>query len=166
MDNTNTDVFERMNDIIDDFKTAMLVTAGSGGLHSRPMSIACHDEATGMLYFATSELAGKTQELIEHPEVNVSLQSMTQFVSLSGHATVINDRELIHKLYSEAWRVWFPDGPDQDDIRLIQFDPSQGEYWDLSGWQGLKFLWKAGKAFAQKEVLDYDNPKLHAKVAM
>lgn len=165
MNKSSPEVLSHLNDIIDDFQIAMLVTVGaSNELHSRPMSIARHNEDNGMLYFATDTDTGKTDEIEQDPRVNVTMQSATQFVSLSGQATVINDRQMIEDMFRESWKAWFPDDQAQEDIRLIQFNPDQGEYWDLSGLKGLKFLWNAGKAIMRDKQVDYENTETHAQV--
>ena len=162
----NTGV-ENINDIIDDFNVVMLVTKGEdGSSHARPMSVAHHNDADASLYFATSAFTGKAAEIEQEPDAAVTMQSGNQYVSLSGKASISNDRELIKKLYSKAWDAWFPDGPEQSDIRLVKFDPEIGEYWDLSGFKGLKFLWKAGKAVANDEKVAFTDPDSHARVSL
>ncbi len=159
---------DNINDIIDEFRTAMLVSTDLGsGLHARPMAIARHDSDTGLMYFSTSFLTGKVEEIEHNPQVNISMQSSSQFVSLSGQASVINNRGLIEEMYNAFWKVWYPEGPQQQDIRLIKFDPDHGEYREMSGLKGLKFMWQAGKAIAQEEQVDTDkNSATHAKVDM
>ncbi len=125
-----------------------------------------HDEETGVLYFSTSVDTGKVEEIEQHPHVNINMQSSSQFVSLSGEAIVSNDRDLIADMYNASWKAWYPDGPEQKDIRLIKFNPEQAEYWNLAGLKGLKFLWEAGKAIAQDEQVDFDDPATHSKVDM
>ena len=136
------------------------------GLRSRPMAITRQDSDTGLLYFSTSVITGKVEEIERNPHVNISMQSSSQFVSLSAKATIIPDRALITEMYNASWKVWYPEGPQQEDIRLIKFDPEQGEYCDMSGLKGLKFLWEAGKSIALEEKLDFDDPNTNSKVDM
>lgn len=168
MENSNEELFDNINDIIEDFDVAMLVSVGlDNAMHARPMAVACHEEETGNIYFATSSVNGKIAEIENNPDTAVTLQSKFQFVSLSGQAIVSNDREMIRELFSPAWEAWFPEGPEQVDIRLIKFSPEQGEYWDMSGMNGLKFLWNAGKAIFQDEkMIAFDDPETHGKVDM
>lgn len=167
MSESQQKLLDNINDIIDEFNTIMLVSTNSANeLHSRPMAIARHDEETGVLYFSTSVDTGKVEEIEQHPHVNINMQSSSQFVSLSGEAIVSNDRDLIADMYNASWKAWYPDGPEQKDIRLIKFNPEQAEYWNLAGLKGLKFLWEAGKAIAQDEQVDFDDPATHSKVDM
>jgi len=164
----NAELFENINDIVDDFRVAMLISIGSDNLiEARPMSVASHNERSGDIYFITSALTGKTDDIENNPLTGVTLQSSTQFVSLSGQATVFKDHPMISELFATAWKAWFPEGTQQSDIRLIKFNPDKGEYWDMSGMRGLKFLWKAGKAILQDEKLAMDDdPESHGKVKM
>lgn len=168
MENSNAELLDNINDIIEDFSVAMLISIGANNnLSACPMTVVCHEEETGIVYFATSALSGKVSDIESNPHTGLTFQSNTRFVSMSGQATVINDRALIYKLFSPAWEAWFPDGPEQEDIRLIKFDPDQGEYWDMSGLHGLKFLWNAGKAILHDEKMTEDNdPESHGKVVM
>nr|CAA6830099.1 MAG: General stress protein [uncultured Thiotrichaceae bacterium] len=168
MGNSNTELLDNINDIIEDFSVAMLTSIDvNNKLSACPMTLVCHEEETGIVYFATSEQAGKVSDIENNPHAALTFQSNTQFVSLSGMASISNDRELIHKLFKPAWEAWFPEGPGQEDIRLIKFNADQGEYWDMSGFYGLKFLWNAGKAILHDEKIAVDDdPESHGKVVM
>ena len=52
------------------------------------------------------------------PRVNVVMQDGRRFVSLSGVASVVDDRALIEELWSESWKVWFPKGKDDPSLRI------------------------------------------------
>jgi len=141
------DIKERLQDLVGEFRNAMLVTRDEGGtLQSRPMHIAEHDESSGLLTFASSIDTGKVVEIRVDPDCCVTLQDGAVFVSLSGTANVSQDRDRIESLWNKSWEVWFPDGPSQDDLCLIEFDPSIGEYWDNSGIKGIRYLWKSATA--------------------
>lgn len=148
---------EKLQEVIENFHTAMLVTQDTtGALVARPMAIADHDHETGTLVFSTSSETGKVSEIRADEEVAVIMQSSSRYVSLSGTARISNDREKIRALFKKDWEIWFPEGPEQSDLRLILFTPATGEYWDLSGGKGLKFLWQAGKALVQDEAMEPD----------
>ena len=168
MENSTAELVDNINDIIEDFSVAMLISTDTEGvMHARPMSVAYHETKTGNIFFATSAVNGKTAEIENNPQTALTLQSNNQFVSLSGQSVVINDRALIRELFSPAWKAWYPLGAEQVDIRLIKFSPERGEYWDLSGSKELRFLWKVGKAiFQEEEKATIDGPEDHGKVIM
>lgn len=135
----------------------MLVTQEeSGALVARPMAVAEHNEEDGTLTFSTSSESGKVGEIRADDDVAVVMQSSSRYVSLSGRAEISNERDKIRSLFKKGWEIWFPEGPEQPDLRLIIFTPVTGEYWDLSGAKGLKFQWQASRALFQEEAMQPD----------
>ncbi len=138
---------EHLVSVIEDFDTAMLVTASAGGpIHGRPMGIAEVD-GNGDLYFSTSIDSEKVRELEAEPRAAVVLQGKTKFASLSGTVRVFQDRATIDRLWKESWKIWFPEGKGDPKLALLRFDTTAGEYWDMSGARGITFLVKAAKAY-------------------
>jgi hypothetical protein len=43
--------------------------------------------------------------------------------------------------------LWF-DGPDDPTVALMEFVPEEAELWDVSGTNGLRFVFAAAKALA------------------
>jgi general stress protein 26 len=123
-------------------------------------------EANGNLWFATDRESGKMHELDRDSHVNVTMQGNNKFVSISGVATVHDDRRKINELWAEDWRVWYPGGKDDPSLVLLKVNPSAGEYWDNTGARGLKFLLEAGKAYFSGERPEEDDPQTHSKVKL
>jgi general stress protein 26 len=156
---------ERLYEVIKDFDNAMLVTSGAnGGEHARPMHIA-EIRADGDIFFATSMDSPKITEISINPEVVVTFQSNRQFAAVYGRAEVVKDRNLIDHLWSEAWKVWFPEGKADPTLCLIRVDGREGEYWDNAGVQGIKYAFEAAKAYMQHRKPDQDD-KQNAKVRL
>lgn len=147
---------EKLIDLVQDFDTAMLITkTDDGGLDARPMAIA---EATddGQLWFVTNRNSGKIAELMLDRDVAVTMQGSNKFVTLSGQCRVTDDRAKLEQLWKEAWKVWFPEGKNDPNITLLRVDPERGEYWDNSGFTGINYLLRAGKAYVQGERAETD----------
>jgi general stress protein 26 len=156
---------ERLHDVIKDFDNAMLLTQGSGGRpHLRPMHIA-EIRADGDIFFATSLDSPKVSEIAADPEAVVVFQGQRQFAAVYGRAEVIRDRALIDQLWSEAWKVWFPEGKDDPNLCLIRVDGREGEYWDNAGVQGIRYAFEAAKAYMQGRTPVPDE-KQNAKVRL
>jgi general stress protein 26 len=142
-------------ELIRDFDTAMLVTrTADGSLRSRPLAIAevvaeGDGDGEGYMYFATSIESGKVHEVEDDAHVNVVLQDGKRFVSISGVARIVRDRALIDRLYSEAWKVWFPKGKGDPTLALLEVDATAAEYWDQSGAKGLAYLYEAVTAYVK-----------------
>ncbi|MGB7327328.1 MAG: pyridoxamine 5'-phosphate oxidase family protein [Rubripirellula sp.] len=150
------DTQQKLIDILNDFDTAMLVTRGDdGSLDARPMAVA-QVEDDGQVWFVTDRNSGKIADLMLDSDVAVAMQSSNKFVSLSGTAHAVDDRAKLDELWSEAWKVWFPEGKASDSIVLLKVEPTRGEYWDNSGLTGVKYMLKAGKAYLQGERPETD----------
>jgi general stress protein 26 len=150
----NDEIREKLLQLVREFDTAMLVTVSQAGeLRSRPMAIAEID-AQGRLWFVTSAETAKVCEIDRRPTVNLTMQGTGKFVSLTGIASASQDPAKIRSLWKEAWRVWFPEGPDQSDLLLLQIQPTIGEYWDNRAGRGLRYLWEATRAYASGERID------------
>ncbi|MFO0954215.1 MAG: pyridoxamine 5'-phosphate oxidase family protein [Isosphaeraceae bacterium] len=158
---------EKLHDLLEGFGVAMLVTRTAGGsLRGRPMALA-EVEPDGTLWFATDRDSTKVHELERDGHVAVTMQSSTKFVSLSGQARAVDDREKLKRLWKAEWKVWFPGGADDPSLLLLRVDGSEGEYWDNGGAGGVKYLVEAGKALLTGTRPHVgDDPKVHAKVGL
>lgn len=160
---STTDRREHLYDLLKDFDTAMLVTRSPDGhMHSRPMAVA-ELRADADAYFVTSIESPKIAEITANPNVTLTFQSSNQFASVSGRANVVRDQALVDRLWKEAWKVWFPKGKTDPSISMLKFSAEDGEYWDNAGAQGLKYVFKAAKAYVKGER-PTDDQKQHAKV--
>ncbi|MES2639303.1 MAG: pyridoxamine 5'-phosphate oxidase family protein [Myxococcota bacterium] len=161
---------ERFQDIIEKFDMAMLVTTAlDGSLHGRPMSIAQIEES-GRVWLVTGRHSGKIDEVTSNPEVAITFQNGQRFAALAGRARVVTDAAKVKELWSEPWRVWFPDGPEDTNLVLLDIETSAGEYWDNTGVSGLRYIVDAAKAYFSgttpaKEQLEED-PAGHGKVTL
>ncbi|MCM2371432.1 pyridoxamine 5'-phosphate oxidase family protein [Aporhodopirellula aestuarii] len=143
------DQHKKLIELLNDFDTAMLTTRSSdGSLESRPMAIA-QVEPDGDVWFVTDRNSGKVADLMLDDEVAVTMQSSNKFAALSGNAHAVDDRSKLDELWSETWKVWFPEGKTSQSIVLLRVEAKHGEYWDHSGTEGLRYLIKAGKAYVQ-----------------
>lgn len=140
--------WDRVVEMTGDFKVVMLTTlARDGAPHCRPMYVAERTD-DGRLTFVTRYETGKVDEILGSDTALVSVQSGTRYVVLSGRAHLSRQSERIRALWQKPWRVWFSAGPDDPALALIDFFPTEGEYWDLSGTAGFRFAWEAMRAYA------------------
>ena len=121
-----------LGDMIRDIKFAMLTTvARDGRLRSRPMATV---ETTfdGDLWFFTDLNSPKVEEIDAHPQVNVSYAAPDRqsYVSVSGTATHIADRQKLEIFWNPIYKVWFPQGLDDPHLGLLKIAVEEAEYWD------------------------------------
>jgi len=77
------------------------------------------------------------------------MQDDARYISISGTAELSDDPGLIEKLWREPWRVWFPAGKNDPELRILRVRPVLAEYWDQSGARGIKYLIEMVKAYAK-----------------
>lgn len=155
---------ERLDELIDHFDTAMLVMRSlQGELRARPMAIAGHGEE-GLLYFATRAEDEKLEEILQSPEVAVTMQASDRYLSISGRGRLETDVLLAKKLWSPAMNIWFPEGAEKAEFTLIRVEPTYGEYWDRAGLRKVEFLWEAGKALLGRQKVEPQDFGGHEKI--
>lgn len=151
----------RLKKLINGFRTAMLVTrTGDGRLRSRPLTIAEVGD-DGALYFSTTFESQKISDLNADAHVNVCLQDKRRFVSITGIGHIEIDRELVQRLWSESWRVWFPKGKNDPSLCILVVDPKEATYWDLTGVDGLRYLFESAKAYVTGTRPPTDDDERH-----
>jgi general stress protein 26 len=156
-----------LREIVDSFSTGMLVThAPDGGMHARPLALARdpQDRGSGRTYFATSIESPKVSEIAADPNVVVAFQGEARWAVIYGAAEIVRDRELIDRLWSEEWRVFFPDGRDDPSLCILAITPTAGEYWDDRGEAGAKSAARTAAAVATGRRLETDEAHDHARV--
>jgi len=122
---------KKLWDLIKDEHTAVLVTiAEDGSLDSRPMGC-LQKEFDGTLWFMTFADSAKRSEIDSNQNVLVSYArpAKYEFISVSGRARIVNDHAALCSLWSEALRVWFPQGPDSPDLALVAIDVDMAKTW-------------------------------------
>ena len=143
------DTRQHLYDLTKHFTTAMLVTREADGRsRARPMAVA-EMKPDADAYFSTSIESPKIAEIEQDPRVLITFQGRNEFAAIEGTATVVRDRALIDRLWSESWRLWFPKGKDDPTLCLLKVSAQRGEYWDTSGMEGVSFLFEGMKALIQ-----------------
>lgn len=129
----NTEGIKKLNELIKDIGTAMLVTADADGtLRSRPMGTQ-QIESDGDLWFFTGKNTGKTHAIEHDQHVNISYSSPkdNRYVSVSGRAELVEDKKKVEELWNPLLKAWFPEGIDDPSIALIKVKVEQAEFWDI-----------------------------------
>ncbi|GAB2728060.1 pyridoxamine 5'-phosphate oxidase family protein [Nocardioides pakistanensis] len=128
-----TEQQEKVRKLIKDTRVAMLTTVDpEGRLVSAPM--ATQDvEPDSDLWFITERSSEKVTNLRHNPRVNVAYVSSDSWVSVSGHAVVLDDAEKLRELWGTFTDAWMEGGPDNPENVLIKVSADSAEYWDSPG---------------------------------
>lgn len=131
---------------IDKIRIAMLVTRSGDKLQSRPMS-AYADRDARKIFFITPLDTEKTHEIGTGDTVNLAFAdaSTQDFISVEGHARVIQDVARQKQLWNAYAEAWLPQGPEAPDVGLIEVTPTEATYWNAPS-SKLVQLWKVGLA--------------------
>lgn len=156
--------FEKFREMIKDIDLCMLTTVDENNdLHSRPMSLNSDVDESGNLWFFTSSNSHKASEIERTPNVNVSFVDTRkqQYVSVSGTAALVQDRQKIKELWKPVLKAWFPDGPDQPDVALLKVNVTKAEYWDGPSSTISQAISFVSAIFTGKQVELGENKKLN-----
>ncbi len=118
--------------IIKNIDFGMLVTQTSdGSLRSRPMSTRII-ESGNCLWFLTDKGSAKLLEITNESKVNVSFANPNEqtYASVSGIATITNDRTKLDEIWSPQAKLWFPEGKSDPKLTMVRVQPTDAEYWD------------------------------------
>lgn len=157
-----TDSQAKVWQLMQDIGICMLVTKTGGGLRSRP--VAAHpQEDVGIVYVLTDVRGHKDDEVESNPDVCLAFAHPgdNAYVSLTGRATVADDRSKIRELWNVFAKAWWS-SPDDPNIRLLKIEPQSAEYWDSPG----KIVASAIMAFKAITGAENKNPGENKKVAM
>ncbi len=130
---TRKDNLQKIRDMVKDIDFCMLTTVDEqGDLHSRPMSANGEIDPNGDLWFFTSVSSHKVSEIEKLPKVNVSFADPKNqhYVSITGRAQLVRDRNKIEELWKPEFKMWFPEGKDDPEIALLRITLEKAEYWD------------------------------------
>ena len=162
MDTPTDKKLQELYELIDGMEIALLTTRRADGLLvTRPMATQ-KQEPHADLWFVTSIETHKVEELEADPHVNLGYydSSSREWVSVSGVATVSQDRAKIHELYQPDWKAWFGDeggardgGPDDPRLALIYVD-ARAVHYLKSKYAKPRILFELAKGFVTGQAAD------------
>ncbi|MEO6321084.1 MAG: pyridoxamine 5'-phosphate oxidase family protein [Polaromonas sp.] len=135
MHTTETD-HQKLWELIKDIKFGMFTHRHAGGLlHSQPLTTqnkALDEGAT--LYFFVPRQGEVAQHVVEDDQVNVAYANPgnDSYVSVSGQALIVEDLGKKEALWTPMAKAWFPGGPTDPGLALLQVRITHAEYWDVT----------------------------------
>jgi general stress protein 26 len=123
----------RAVEIAQDARFCMVTsTAADGSLHARPMTpqqVSDNLEA----WFFISHSSVQAADIAAEPRVNLSFDGSTDWLSVAGRATLVDDRRLVEEMWNPVVEAWFPAGPLDPDLALLRVNAESAEYWKAPG---------------------------------
>ena len=127
----SAEAIEKIKELTDKSKSCFFCTrlSDSGPLITRPMAVQ-KVEDNGVLLFLSASDSHKNQEILQDPKVQLFFQGSahSDFMTLSGNASVNKDRQKIEELWEPLLKTWFTEGKDDPRITVIEFRPEEGYY--------------------------------------
>lgn len=160
---TNTQL-EKVSDMIEDIRIAMLTTVDEqGNLVSRPMAALQVDE-DGTIWFFTKRSSPKVDQIAnnEH-KVNLAFADVSDadYVSVSGTAQELDDRAKVDELWNPQAKAWFPKGKDDPELILLKVHIDMAEYWNASDSTMVRLFQQATAAITGNPPKMGENEKVY-----
>jgi general stress protein 26 len=136
MDRVET--IDRVWSILERHNVGMLTTRFAGGLRARPLE-ARPDREASVIHFVTDVRGLKDDEIGANPIVGFVVidEGENAYLSISGHARVARDSIQAARIWKKTDDVWWPGGPDDENVRVITLEPSRAELWDGPKWKAV-----------------------------
>ena len=123
----------KIKELVEKAQTCFFCTSSASpeSTGARPMSVQQVDDS-GNLWFLSADDSHKNEDLARDPAVKLFFQGSahSDFLMLSGSATVSRDKAKIKELWEPIVKTWFTEGVDDPRITVIKVEPNDGYYWD------------------------------------
>lgn len=128
--------FKKLWDLIQKTRFGMLTHRHHDGLlNSHPLTTQnSSDDHGDTLYFFVPKNGEIAQHVAQDGVVNVAYANpdADSYVSVAGHAALLEDQTKKTALFSAAVKVWFPAGPTDPNLGLLAVHIANAEYWDVT----------------------------------
>ena len=121
--------------LIKDIKFGMLTHRHEDGrLHSAPLTTQNgKEDQDSILYFFIPRSGDIAHCVSRDANVNVSYAHPgdDSYVSVSGKATIVENAAKKEALFTTFAKAWFPGGPTDPNLALLEVTIAHAEYWDV-----------------------------------
>lgn len=152
-----TEAGEKIKELAAKNNTCFFCTSVQTGkpFQTRPMSVQKMDE-DGNFWFLSANDSHKNQEILQNNQVQLLFQGSahSDFLSISGTASISTDKALIKELWEAIIKTWFTEGVDDPRITVIKVETRQGYYWDNKHGNAIALIKMAAGAVMGKTLDD------------
>ena len=118
--------------MVKNIKYTMLVSRNSEDhLHSCPMNTTETSIGAKEIWFIGHKPSETVDNIGQNPEVNLAYvtQDSEKYLSISGTAELVEDKEKLNELWSVMYNAYFEQGKEDPKVQLIKVVPHGAEYW-------------------------------------
>ena len=149
--------------LIKDIKFGMFTHRHENGmLHSAPLTTQnSKDDQGSVLYFFVPRSGEIAHCVIRDGNVNVSYAHPgdDSYVSISGAAAIVENTAKKEALFTPFAKAWFPGGPTDPDLALLEVAIEHAEYWDVKESKMMQLAKMAKAAITGKPPSDMGEHK-------
>lgn len=137
---SNNEAIEKLKELANG-KICLLCTYEANEIVSRPMGTQGVDE-DGSIWFFSSRGSVKNLQIKKYNKVYLMYADpgKSNYLSLNGHAEIVNNQAKIEELWNPLAKAWFEKGKDDPDITLLKVTPDEGHYWDTKNGKLISML--------------------------
>jgi general stress protein 26 len=121
----------RVWEILEMTGVGMLTTRFAGGMRARPLDARpARDEDT--VYFLTDLRGLKDDEIEACRDVCFTVTNAHDkvYLSITGRAEILRDSARAARIWKKADEVWWPAGPEDENLLVLRLEPHIAELWD------------------------------------
>ena len=157
---------QKLWSLIKDIRFGMFTYRHAGGLlHSNPLTTQNRSLDEGSpLYFFIARSSDIARQIQQDASINVAYASPSDdsYVSVSGDAAIVEDAAKKEALWSPMAKAWFPDGPGDANLALLEVQIRHAEYWDVTESKMVQLAKMAKAAFTGEQPRDLgEHKELH-----
>lgn len=146
---------EEFWDRLEDVQAGMLGVASDGRLV--PMSPNLYEDGEdGVIWFITAQGTDLVDALASGGQAGrfvVADPKEGLYANIDGQMSLSDDKKVLDEIWSAMAAVWFDEGKQDPDLRLIRFVPSHASAW-FSTTSAAKFIYEIAKASMTDEMPD------------
>ncbi len=130
MTTSDTGDIDRVWKLIEKIGVCMFASREGEQIRSRPMG-AKPRQSSNAIYFLTDERGDKDEQVEHDAHVCLSFAQPSdgKFLTISGRARILNDRELIRELWDSSAEAWWS-GPEDPAVRALEVTPEDAQFWE------------------------------------
>ncbi|MGP4712603.1 MULTISPECIES: pyridoxamine 5'-phosphate oxidase family protein [unclassified Psychrobacter] len=118
--------------MVNDIKFTMMTTrTHEDHLHSCPMNTTETSIGAKEIWFIGHKPSETVDNINNNPQVNLAYVSQDDknYLSITGKAELVEDREKLEELWSVTYNAYFEKGIDDPEVQLIKVVPHGAEFW-------------------------------------
>ena len=148
------EAIEKMKELVEHNRICMFTSnVEEVPLQTRPMTTQEVDDEGNFWFFSPKD-SHKNYEVRSDARVQLLFAntSASEYLTVYGIATIVNDRKKIEEMWSPMVKAWFQEGKDDPNLSLIKVAPEDAYYWEPKQNKMVTLLKIAASAVSGKKM--------------